>query len=74
MPKTKISRVGNSASVRLSQAVLAESGFAVDQTVDVSAEKGRVIIQPTDDVAGNSAKYARECAARYRRTLEKLGE
>jgi Growth regulator len=41
-----VKKWGNSAGVRIPSSVLAASGLAIDQAVDVREEAGRVIIDP----------------------------
>lgn len=44
--KVLVKKWGNSASVRIPAAVMAASRLAVDQTVDVREEGGRIVIEP----------------------------
>lgn len=44
--KVLVKKWGNSASVRIPAAVMAASHLAVDQTVDVRADGGRIVIEP----------------------------
>ena len=37
---------GNSASVRIPASVMEEAHIALDQTVEIRAEQGRVVIEP----------------------------
>lgn len=41
-----VKKWGNSAGVRIPSSVLAASGLAINQAVDVREEAGRVIIEP----------------------------
>lgn len=41
-----IKKWGNSAAVRIPAAVFDAAKFALDQTVDVRAEDGRVVLEP----------------------------
>jgi antitoxin MazE len=43
--KALVKKWGNSASVRIPAAVLAEAGLKLDQAVDVRSEGGRIIIE-----------------------------
>ncbi|WP_082251937.1 AbrB/MazE/SpoVT family DNA-binding domain-containing protein [Burkholderia pseudomallei] len=44
--KVLMKKWGNSAFVRIPAAVMAASGLAVDQPVDVREEGGRIVIEP----------------------------
>ena len=44
--KVQVKKWGNSASVRIPAAVMAAAALDIDQTVDVRAENGRVVIEP----------------------------
>lgn len=44
--RATVRKMGNSASVRIPAAVLAESRLRVDQLVDVRAEGGAIVIEP----------------------------
>lgn len=45
-----IRKWGNSPALRLPTTVLKEAGFQIDQTVELLASRGRIIIQPSDKV------------------------
>jgi antitoxin MazE len=47
--KVLVKKWGNSASVRIPAAVMAASHLAVDQTVDVREEGGRIVIEPVHE-------------------------
>lgn len=49
--RASVRKWGNSPSVRIPAAVMAASGLRLDQSVDVRAEDGRVIIEPIPDPA-----------------------
>jgi antitoxin MazE len=44
--RVQIKKWGSSASVRIPAAVMAAAALSVDQSVEVRAEAGRVIIEP----------------------------
>ncbi len=44
--KVAIKKWGNSASVRIPAAVMAAAKLAVDETVEVREEAGRIVIEP----------------------------
>jgi antitoxin MazE len=44
--RVQVKKWGNSASVRIPAAVMAAASLSVDQSVEVTAEGGRVIIEP----------------------------
>lgn len=44
--KVLVKKWGNSASVRIPAAVMTASRLAVDQTVEVREEGGRIVIEP----------------------------
>ena len=46
-----IRKWGNSAALRLPAAALSEAGFALEQAVEISASRGRIIIEPRQKVA-----------------------
>lgn len=48
--RTVVKMWGNSASVRIPAAILGESGLQVDQTVNVRSERGRVVIEPFQEI------------------------
>jgi antitoxin MazE len=47
--QSSVKKWGNSPSVRIPAAIMAASGLRIDQSVDVRAEDGRVIIEPIPD-------------------------
>jgi antitoxin MazE len=44
--KVQVRKWGNSASVRIPATVMAAAALSVDQSVEVRAENGRIIIEP----------------------------
>jgi antitoxin MazE len=44
--RVTVKKWGNSASVRIPAAVMAAAKLRLDQTVDVRADRGRIIIEP----------------------------
>ena len=49
---TTIQKWGNSQGLRLAKAILQEAQLNVGDEVDISVEKGRIIIEPTTKVRG----------------------
>ena len=49
---TRVQKWGNSQGLRISRHLLAEAGIEVGDTVDVSADDGRIVITPTRRVRG----------------------
>ncbi|MGR3219887.1 MAG: AbrB/MazE/SpoVT family DNA-binding domain-containing protein [Candidatus Anammoxibacter sp.] len=49
---TKLKKWGNSQGIRVPIALLEQSGISVEETVEISAKKGRIIIKPASDVKG----------------------
>lgn len=49
--RVQVKRWGNSASVRLPAAIMAEAALSIDQPVEVRAENGRVVIEPIAPLA-----------------------
>ena len=47
-----IQKWGNSQGLRLAKAILQEAQLNVGDEVDISVEKGRIIIEPTTKVLG----------------------
>ena len=45
-----IRKWGNSPALRLPTALLKEAGYQLDQKVDLTESKGRIIIQPSEKV------------------------
>ena len=45
-----IRKWGNSAALRLPAAALSEAGFALEQAVDISVTRGRIVIEPRQKV------------------------
>ncbi len=45
-----IRKWGNSPACRLPSAALKEAGFAVDQEVELVVSRGRIVIQPSENV------------------------
>jgi antitoxin MazE len=46
-----IRKWGNSAALRLPAAALSEAGFALEQAVEISVSRGRIVIEPRQKVA-----------------------
>jgi antitoxin MazE len=46
--RVQVKKWGNSASVRIPASVMAATGLNIDQTVDVRADEGRIIIEPAN--------------------------
>ena len=46
-----IRKWGNSPAVRLPTALLKEAGYQIEQKVDLLVSRGRIIIQPSENVA-----------------------
>jgi antitoxin MazE len=44
--RVQVKKWGNSASVRIPAAVMAAAALVVDQSVEVRAEDGRIVIEP----------------------------
>jgi antitoxin MazE len=47
--RASVKKWGNSAAIRISQALLAEAGLQIDQPVEVRAEDGRITIAPVQE-------------------------
>ena len=45
-----IRKWGNSPALRLSTAVLKEAGYQIEQKVDLTVSRGRIVIQPAERV------------------------
>lgn len=45
-----IRKWGNSPALRLPTAILKEAGYQLEQKVDISVSRGRIIIQPSEKV------------------------
>jgi antitoxin MazE len=45
-----IRKWGNSPALRLPTAVLKAAGYQLEQKVDISVSRGRIVIQPSDKV------------------------
>jgi len=48
--ETVIRKWGNSPAVRLPAAVLKAAGYSLEQKVDISVSRGRIVIAPSDKV------------------------
>ncbi len=48
-----IRKWGNSPALRLPSAALKEAGFALDQKVELVVSRGRIVIQPSENVTYN---------------------
>jgi antitoxin MazE len=46
--KMLVKKWGNSAAVRIPASVMAAASIAVDQTVDIREEGGRIVIEPIE--------------------------
>ncbi len=51
--KVVVRKWGNGAAVRVPVSIMAAAGLVVDQTVDIAAEAGRIVIQPIRDPVYN---------------------
>ncbi|MGR3178577.1 MAG: AbrB/MazE/SpoVT family DNA-binding domain-containing protein [Candidatus Anammoxibacter sp.] len=49
---TKLKKWGNSQGIRVPKALLEQSEISIDEPVEISAKKGRIIIKPASDVKG----------------------
>lgn len=47
--KLTVRKWGNSASLRIPAALMQQANLALDQTVDMRAENGRLVIEPVPD-------------------------
>ena len=50
--RTKVQKWGNSQGLRVAKALLEEAGIHVGDEVDVSAERGRIIVEPVSRIRG----------------------
>ncbi len=48
----KLKKWGNSQGIRVPKALLEESQISIDESVDISAKKGMIIIKPASKVKG----------------------
>jgi antitoxin MazE len=44
--RVQVKKWGNSASVRIPAAILAAAALSVDQSVEITVEEGRIVIEP----------------------------
>ena len=56
---TKIQKWGNSQGLRLTKALLNEAGIHVGDEVNVSVQKGQIIVEPVSSVLGVSRVQGR---------------
>ena len=49
---TKVQKWGNSQGLRVTKALLDEAGIHVGDEVDVSARRGRIIVEPVSRIRG----------------------
>ena len=56
---TKVQKWGNSQGVRLTKALLQEAGVHVGDEVNVSVQKGQLIVEPVSSVPGVSSVRGR---------------
>ena len=49
---TKVQKWGNSQGLRVAKALLDEAGIHVGDEVDVSARKGRIVVEPVSRIRG----------------------
>jgi antitoxin component of MazEF toxin-antitoxin module len=68
-----IRKIGNSASVRLTQEIMTAAGMDIDQPVIMSVKRGEVVIRAEDNYE-ETLKAAEAFAARYPLLLDKLGD
>ena len=52
---TKVQKWGNSQGLRVTKALLDEAGIHVGDEVDVSARRGRIIVEPVSRIRGRYA-------------------
>ena len=50
--RTKVQKWGNSQGLRVTKALLDEAGVHVGDEVDVSARRGRIIVEPVSRIRG----------------------
>lgn len=55
---TRVQKWGNSQGLRFSKAILNEARIEVGDTVNVSARKGRIVVEPATRVRGKYALQA----------------
>jgi len=48
-----IRKWGNSPALRLPSAALKEAGYALDQKVELLVSRGRIVIQPSENITYN---------------------
>jgi antitoxin MazE len=48
--KSVIRKWGNSPALRLPKAILEEAQFSLEQRVDITVTRGRIVIEPSDRV------------------------
>ena len=56
---TKVQKWGNSQGLRLTKALLNEAGIHVGDDVNVSVQKGQIIVEPVSSVLGVSSVRGR---------------
>lgn len=69
----KIKKIGNGHFLPLSTATLEALKLRAGQEVTLTTDQDELIVRPVDDNYDQTRKAASSMAARYRRTLIKLG-
>ena len=69
----KIKKIGNGHFLPLSAATMEALNLRAGQEVTLSADQGELIVRSADDNYSQTREAASRIAARYRRTLIRLG-